>query len=209
MFFSEFERVSFGFAPNTHRIHWTGIFTYVYFPSKSTIHGSVNIPFVPWILWDMKSPQTYQPLMAHRTHPQGLGLTPLVFSFVFGCPRTGCVKKHTVFNTIWCVCVCVWTPANVCLVCLVWFVWFVGLVGFCFFFLMFWVVERRFQPRVFQGVTVPNKTACGEVVESGKNGRISAKLKWHVNIKIPRLKTFTGNLGSKFKMYILYFHRKF
>ena len=67
---------------------------------------------------------------------------------------------------------------------------------------MFWVVERRFQPRVFQGVTVPNKTACGEVVESGKNGRISAKLKWHVNIKIPRLKTFTGNLGSKFKMYI-------
>ena len=118
------------------------------------------------------------------------------------------MSKNTRFLIPFGVCVCGHQQT------FVWFAWF-GLFGllvwlvFVFFFLMFWVVERRFQPRVFQGVTVPNKTACGEVVESGKNGRISAKLKWHVNIKIPRLKTFTGNLGSKFKMYILYFHRKF
>ena len=34
---------------HTHTIHGTGIFTYIYHKKTSTIHGSVNIPFVPWM----------------------------------------------------------------------------------------------------------------------------------------------------------------
>ena len=128
MFFSEFERVSFGFAPNTHRIHWTGIFTYVYFPSKSTIHGSVNIPFVPWILWDMKSPKLTSPWWPIGPILKVWAWRLWCFPLCLDAPELG-VSKNTRFLIPFGVCVCVDTSKRlfgllglVCLVC--WFGWF-------------------------------------------------------------------------------------
>ena len=58
-------------SPN---IHGTGICTvYTFKPLKSTIHGSVNIPFVQWMVWDLhhfffESFQISTPLLGGSSH---------------------------------------------------------------------------------------------------------------------------------------------
>ena len=44
--------------PPTHSIHGTGIFTYIYH-NKSTIHVRVNVPFVPWMIWEKIPPKKH------------------------------------------------------------------------------------------------------------------------------------------------------